>query len=64
MSSTDGEYSPFYNPFFLVMVVDRPSILFVSYTMTSIECNNIDILLEIDFQIIIKINKNVRNFIL
>ena len=30
--STDREYSPFYNTFFLVMAVDRPSILFVSCT--------------------------------
>ena len=30
MASTDREYSPFYNSFFLVMDVDRPSIIFVS----------------------------------
>ena len=40
--------------FFLLMAVDRPSIICVSCTMTSIECNNSNILLKIYFQIIIK----------
>ena len=45
--NTDRDYSPFYNSVFSVMAEDRPSILFVSCTVTSIECN-------VDFQIIIK----------
>ena len=51
---TDREYSPFYNSFFSVMSVDRPSILFVSCTMISIECNNSEIILKSDFQILKK----------
>ena len=39
MASTDRDYSPFYNSVFSVMAEDRPSILFVSCTVTSIECN-------------------------
>ena len=39
LASTDSNYSPFYNSVFSVMAEDRPSILFVSCTMTSIECN-------------------------
>ena len=39
MASTDIDYSPFYNSVFSVMAEDRPSILFVSCTVTSIECN-------------------------
>ena len=54
MASADREYSPFYNSFFLAIAVYRPSILFVSCTMTSIECNNSEIIFLIDFQIIIK----------
>ena len=34
------------------MAVDRPSIHFVSCTITSIECNNSKIIIKIDFQII------------
>ena len=45
-ASTDREYSPFYNSVFLIMAVDRQSILFVSCAMTSIECNNSDIILN------------------
>ena len=44
MVSTNREYSTFYNSFFLLM--DGPSINFVSCTMTSIECNNSDIILR------------------
>ena len=39
MASTDRDYSQFYNSVFSVMAEDRPSILFVSCTVTSIECN-------------------------
>ena len=39
MASTDRDYSPFYNSVFSVMAEDRSSILFVSCTITSIECN-------------------------
>ena len=39
MASTDRDYSPFYNSVFSVMAEDRPSILFVSCTVTSLECN-------------------------
>ena len=53
MASIDREYSPFYNSFFLVVAVDRPSILIVYCSMTSVECNNSEIILKIDFQIII-----------
>ena len=38
MASTDRDYSPFYNSVFSVMTEDRPSILLVSYTVTSMEC--------------------------
>ena len=37
MASTDRDCSPFYNSVFSVMAEDRPSILFVSCTVTSIE---------------------------
>ena len=53
MASIDREYSPFYNSFFLVVAVDRPSILIVYCSMTSVECNNSEIILKINFQIII-----------
>ena len=39
MASTDRDYSPFYNSVFSVMAEDRPPIIFVSCTVTSIECN-------------------------
>ena len=35
------------------MAVDRPSIRFVSCTMTYLECNDSEIILKNDFQIII-----------
>ena len=44
MASTDRDYSPFYNSVFSVMTEDRPSILFISCTVTSIlriQCNEI-----------------------
>ena len=47
MESIDREYSPFYHSFFLVMAVDRPSILVVSCALISIECNNSEIILKI-----------------
>ena len=46
--------------FFLLMAVDRPSINFVSCTMTSIECNNSEIILKIDFQIIM--NNKIQTY--
>ena len=49
MVSTDRDYSPCYNSFLLVMTVDRPSIIFIFCTLTSIECNNSEIILKIDF---------------
>ena len=54
MASTDRDYSPFYNSVFSVMAEDRSSIIFVSCTITSIECKCHEIILKIDFQIIIK----------
>ena len=39
LASTDRDYSPFYNSVFSVMAEERPSIIFVSCTMTSIVCN-------------------------
>ena len=58
MASTDREYSLLYI-YFLAMAVDRPSIIFVSCTMTSIECNDSEIILKINFQIKIKTYENV-----
>ena len=49
MLSTDREYSPLYNSFFFVMAVDRPSILIVPCTMTSIECNDSEIIMKINY---------------
>ena len=53
MAAPDREYSPFYHTFFSVMIEDRPSILFVSCTMTYKEYNDSEIIMKIDFQIII-----------
>ena len=49
MAATYRDYSPFYNSVFSVMAEDGPSILFVSCTVTSIECN---VLIILNFQII------------
>ena len=51
MASTDREYIPFYNSFVLLKAVDIPSNSFVSCSMTSMECNNSEIILKIEFQI-------------
>ena len=64
MASTDREYSPFYTSFFLVMAVDTPSILFASSTIFSIECNNSEIILKIDFHKLLSYKKNIRKNVL